>query len=181
MSKDMYTCERIRLRALNKEDIHFITSNYNDPDIKSTVYEGAPFPLTYEDEFKFIQSQSGAGVVNDYSFAIELINTAQIIGACGYNIINWKNRSCELGIWLDKTHWNQGYGAEALQILIDFAFDELNLHRIQLSYYSLNERARRCYDKLGFKQEGVLKDYIYRNGKYHDKVIMSIIRQYKND
>ncbi len=177
MKKDMYTGERVRFRALNKEDVNYVTSQFNDPDIKSTVYEGAPFPLTTVDELKFIQAQSGVGNVNDYSFAIELIKTAQIIGVCGYNEIDWKNRNTELGMWIDKTHWNQGYGAEALKMLVDFAFDELNLHRVQLSYYTLNARGRRCYDKVGFQEEGVLKDFLYRHGKYHDKIIMSVIKK----
>ncbi len=179
MKKDMYTGGKVRLRALTKEDVNFITSHYNDPDVKSTVYEGAPFPLTFNDELKFIQSQTAVGYVSDYSFAIELIKTAQMIGVCGYNVIDWKNRNAEIGIWIDKTHWNQGYGSESLQMLIDFAFDELNLHRVQLSYYILNERGRRCYEKVGFKVEGVLKDVLYRHGKYHDKVIMSVLREAK--
>jgi RimJ/RimL family protein N-acetyltransferase len=60
---------------------------------------------------------------------------------------------------------------------LGFAFDEMNLHRIQLSVYEFNQRAMRCYEKCGFRHEGRAREAFYREGKYHDSLLMAILRQ----
>nr|WP_231969160.1 GNAT family protein [Thermoanaerobacterium sp. RBIITD] len=67
--------------------------------------------------------------------------------------IAWKNRNCEIEIMIDEEKYrNNGYGTEALQLLINFIFNELNLHRIELRDYDFKERVIRCYKKCGFKK-----------------------------
>ena len=61
-------------------------------------------------------------------------------------------------------------------VLVNFIFNEMNLHKISLLTYGFNKRAIRSYEKVGFKVEGVLKDNIYRDGQYQDEIIMSIFK-----
>lgn len=74
------------------------------------------------------------------------------------------------------TRCGQGYGTEALRLLLDFAFGELGLHRVELEVYSYNERARRSYLKCGFKEEGRLREAVIADGRRYDLVLMGILR-----
>jgi RimJ/RimL family protein N-acetyltransferase len=75
----------------------------------------------------------------------------------------------------EKDCWNQGYGTEATRLILEFAFGELGLHRVWLDVDSDNRRARRAYEKAGFKQEGIKRDHMYYDGAFHDIVLMSIL------
>ena len=81
-----------------------------------------------------------------------------------------------MGIFIgDKACWGKGYGPDAIRQLLRYAFEELNLHKVYLTHFGQNERGRRCYEKCGFVQEGVLRDHAFKGGKYHDHPIMSVI------
>lgn len=75
----------------------------------------------------------------------------------------------------ERRYWNAGYGTDATRVIVDGGFRALPLQRIELTVYPENVRAIRCYKKVGFVREGVLRAYHYRNGKHHDVVIMSIL------
>lgn len=70
----------------------------------------------------------------------------------------------------------KGYGTEAIELVLDFVFEELKLNRLQLEVYSHNERGLRAYEKNGFKREGVLREALYYQGAFSDEIIMAIIR-----
>nr|WP_206076217.1 GNAT family protein [Marinitoga lauensis] len=72
---------------------------------------------------------------------------------------------------------NNGYGTEAMKLLVNFIFDEMNINKVKLHVFSFNKRAIRSYEKVGFKVEGVLREQIFREGKYHDEIIMGILRR----
>ena len=60
--------------------------------------------------------------------------------------------------------------------MLRFAFNELNYHRVYLRVYDFNQRAIRCYEKCGFQTEGRLRQHMYRNGAWHDEIIMGVLR-----
>jgi len=80
-----------------------------------------------------------------------------------------------IGIFLGQPFWNKGLGTEAVRILIEFAFGELNVNKIKLQVFSFNKRAIRSYEKNGFKIEGVLREEVYRNGQYYDEIVMGLL------
>jgi len=86
-----------------------------------------------------------------------------------------------IGIFIgDKSFWGKGYGTEAIELLTDFIFNEMNINKVKLNVYSFNKRAVRCYEKCGFVREGVLRQEIYREGRYHDDIVMGLLRdEYK--
>ena len=111
------------------------------------------------------------------SYIIEDIENNIPIGIMSLVKIDSKNRNAECIIDIgDKGYWGKGYGTEALNILLEYAFLELNLHRISLRVFSFNDKAIRLYDKLGFYKEGIMRESIYRNGKWHDIIIMGILK-----
>jgi RimJ/RimL family protein N-acetyltransferase len=99
------------------------------------------------------------------------------IGTCGYHGIDWRSRSAELGISIgEKSFWNKGYGTETMRLLLKYGFETLNLNRIMLDVFDTNKRAIRTYEKAGFLLEGRKRQAMYKNGKYFDILIMSVIR-----
>ncbi|AUJ24140.1 Spermidine N(1)-acetyltransferase [Virgibacillus dokdonensis] len=92
--------------------------------------------------------------------------------------IDQKNRNAECIIDIgEKDYWGRGVGKEALKLLLDYAFLELNFHRVSLRVFSFNERAIQLYRKLGFKQEGVSRQALFQNGNWHDMIHMAILQQ----
>ncbi|MCT2537680.1 GNAT family N-acetyltransferase [Aquibacillus koreensis] len=76
----------------------------------------------------------------------------------------------------ENDYLGSGFGTEALSLLIAHGFNVLNLNRIGLEVYSYNERAKRAYEKVGFKQEGTIRQNLYYNGEFHDTIIMGILK-----
>jgi len=99
------------------------------------------------------------------------------IGNVGLHRIDWRNRNAELGIAIgERSYWNQGYGTDAIRTLLSLAFREMNLHRVFLRVDADNARGIRCYEKAGFRREGVLREAVFKEGAYHDQYIMSILQ-----
>ncbi len=113
---------------------------------------------------------------NNHVFAIIEKDTNKVIGNCGFHNLDNVHRHAELGIFIgEKTFWNQGIGSEACTLLLDYGFNILNLHSVSLFTYDFNKRAIKCYEKIGFKQSGVYREYIYMAGSYHDVIMFDIL------
>ena len=99
------------------------------------------------------------------------------IGSIRLDGISWDHRQARLSIGIfDRRFWSQGYGTEAIQALLPYAFDELRLHRIGLRVLAHNARAIiRCYEKCGFRREGIERQTALINGTWHDDLIMGIL------
>ncbi|WP_454052026.1 GNAT family N-acetyltransferase [Clostridium sp. Marseille-Q7071] len=172
----MYIGEKVKLREYRKEDIKKAQEYMNDGEIRGLLAPNIPYPYTYEDEVKWFEGLSANKDL--YNFAIETLNDKKYIGGCGINNIDWKNSVATVGIFIgDKSYLGKGYGTDAMKVLINFIFEEMNINKIKLNVYSFNERAVKSYEKCGFKKEGLLRKEIFRHGKYHDEVVMGILRE----
>ena len=89
--------------------------------------------------------------------------------------INWINRNCNFGIIIDQNFQGKGFGKETTKLILDYSFQKLNMRKVSLNVLSENTRAINLYKKLGFKEEGILKEHFYWDGKYHDVVVMGKI------
>ena len=87
-------------------------------------------------------------------------------GAAGINDMKKDHRKGELGFWLLKEHWRKGFMAEALPIVLKYAFDKLNLHRIEAIVENENIASKKTIEKLGFDCEGIMKECEIKNGKF---------------
>lgn len=113
---------------------------------------------------------------SDGVFAVDLLN-GRHIGLADYRDVNHVARSATVGITLaEKDLWGQGYGSEALGLLVNYLFDQLNLRRVQLDTWSGNERAIRSFARIGFREEGRLREAVRGPGGYFDSVVMGLLR-----
>ncbi len=169
----MYYGEKVFLRAYKEEDIPFAIKYMNDRELKKLLVTTIPFPMTPWEEEDFVKSQNSNNN-GKYNFAIEDIESGKYIGGCGINDINWLSRVATVGIMIgDKDYWGKGYGTDAMKILVDFIFNNMNINKVKLGVFSFNEIAIKSYKKCGFEVEGVLKDELFKDGKYHDEIIMA--------
>lgn len=101
----------------------------------------------------------------------------QAIGELAMLDIDHQNQRSVVRISVfERDFWGKGYGTEALSLLVEFGFNVLNLHRIGLDVFEYNERAIKSYEKLGFKQEGRIRDELFYDGKFHDSILMGVLR-----
>lgn len=173
----MYYGEKICLRAYKEGDIPLATKYINDKELKKLLVTTIPFPMTNWEEEEWIKSQksNNQGI---YNFAIEDIESGKYIGGCGIQSVNWLARVATIGIMIgDKNYWGRGYGTDAIKTLVNFIFNDMNINKIRLGTFSFNERAIKSYEKCGFQVEGVLKDEIFKDGKYYDEIIMSLFNK----
>lgn len=107
-------------------------------------------------------------------------NSGRVIGSCGYYYPQEMFHSIEMGYDLHPDHWRQGIMTEALTAMINFGYSEdffFPLNRIRAITYPKNEASRKLLEKLGFKQEGVLREYAYWDGTYHDHLLFALIKR----
>ena len=109
-------------------------------------------------------------------FGIVDKETDKLIGNCGLNAINTLHRKASFGIFIgDQNYWNKGFGTEATKLVLDYAFNILNLHNIQLEVFSFNKRAINSYQKAGFKTIGRRREAIILAGEKYDEIYMDIL------
>lgn len=111
-------------------------------------------------------------------FSIVDLQTDRLIGRCLLFGINQVNRSANLGILIgEKEYWNSGYGADAIRLLLDHAFNLLNLNSIRLGCFEFNKRAIQCYQNVGFKEIGRQRQARIVGGRKYDIILMDILAE----
>ncbi len=153
-----------------------IMEHFNDTEMR--LFLGGYIPVTRNAEREWIEATEEKMKKRvEFTFAIEKLPEEEMIGSCGLHDIDWFSRSCTLGIALyPKKNWEQGFGTEALQLLIDFGWMHLNLRRIELGVHAHNPRAKHVYEKLGFKLYGTAHQKYYIGGKNTDTHYMELFR-----
>jgi len=169
--------ERVKLAPLKREYIEKFLEWLNDPEITQYLMFHRPLTRDMEEEwFNNLKTKQNTII---FSILLNENKTKEkLIGNCGIDDINWKDRVGHCGIFIgDKENQGKEYGTEALRLLVDYGFNTLNLNRIELIVYDFNIRAMKSYKKVGFIEEGRKRQAAFKNGKYHDVIIMSLLRE----
>lgn len=168
--------KKVYLRGLEKKDL---SGDYfqwtNDAEVTYFMFSGATpnYLENLEEEYDRVRKSN-----NEIVLLVVDKKTDKPIGCTGLYMINWISRSAEYRIIVgEKDFWDKSYGAEIGDLMLQYAFDKLNLNKIWLGVNAENIRAVKSYEKTGFVREGVLRKEIYRNSKYYDAVRMSILRE----
>lgn len=164
----------VYLRPLERADAPTIVPWLNHPEVTRTLRIYRPLSLQAEEEFIDRNRQDETSV----TLGIVVRETDRFIGVVGLTDIDYKNQHASFGIVIgEPDEWGKGYGVEATRLMVDHAFTTLNLNRVWLHVYDFNERGRRSYLKVGFRDEGVLRQEHYSQGRYWDTTIMAILRE----
>ncbi|MEA3440103.1 MAG: GNAT family N-acetyltransferase [Chloroflexota bacterium] len=169
------TTERLLLRPFTLADAPEVRRLAGDRNIAETTLN---IPHPYEDGMaeEWISSHpeqytKGEGVV----FAITLQSDDMLVGAVGL-AINQRFDRAELGYWIGSPYWNQGYCTEASREVLRYAFQELELNRVQATHLTRNSASGRVMQKLGMKREGRLRQYVKKWDIYEDLEMYSILK-----
>lgn len=168
--------KRVLLRAVGRADLARQLEFNNNVAVEVAGGGDPPLPQSLERLEAWFDSQVAAGGRDGPNFAIEV--DGQYIGQCALYGFDQVARSCELGITIgDTAYWGQGYGREAIALLVVYGFRHHNLHKIHLQVHARNERARRAYEACGFVEEGRLRQHVWSDGRYDDLLAMGLLRQ----
>lgn len=160
-------------KGVSDEEITKFTEWMNDFQI--TDYTGRSSQImTWQNEKEYLENAIKSN--NNKNFNMIDLKSNKLIGTIGLEHFDYIARSAVLAIFIgDSDFRNNGYGTEAIKLLLEYGFKYLNLHSIRLDLLSINEQAHKCYLKCGFKDTGFSRDAIFLNGKYYDKLHMDIL------
>jgi len=166
---------QVHVRGLSVEDAAGPMGQWtNDREVSRTLYRGA-FPSDAGTVAKEIEASRASAT--DIEFAVIETESGRHVGVAGIHGLNWVARHCEFRILMgERDVWGQGYGTEATQLMVVYAFEVLNMAKVWLGVVKDNAGAVRCYEKAGFVREGELRNEVYRNSRYYDVIRMSILR-----
>ena len=170
----MRKSKQICLRSLTDDDMMILYRWINDPEL--IRFTNNYRPISEAEQRVWFQSLSERK--DQIILGIEARKERKLIGTCGLYSIEQLNRKAEVRIKIgDISYWGRGYGKEAMTLLLDFAFSDLNLRRLWLKVLPTNISALKLYKKVGFEEEGTLREDLYIQGKYHDLIVMGLLRE----
>jgi|SRR5581483_1727413 RimJ/RimL family protein N-acetyltransferase len=176
MDNQLYTGELVRLAANDPNaDARTMQEWHRDTEFFRLGYGRIAQPWSLERVKQRIERIGDEP--DEPVFAIRTLADDKLIGQLGL----WVERPHGEGfVWIligERAYWNKGYGTDAMRVLLRYAFQELNLHRVSLRVFAFNARAIRSYEKVGFKPEGHLRHALNRMGQRWDEVWMGILRR----
>lgn len=166
----------IYLRVLEESDVNDVYLSWlNDHEVSRYLVVGI-FPSTADDVRRWVTSFEDR--TKAVAFAIVDKTTNQHIGNVTLYDINWVDRTAEWGTMIGrKEYWGKGYGTEARRLMIGYAFQRLGLRKITAGNVADNVASIESNKKLGFKQEGLLREQVWADGKFHDVVRLGLLRR----
>lgn len=175
MNKDLIIeTERLILRQYRLEDVNDLVEGLNNLNVTRWL-AGAPYPYTKEDALHFINKSLED---NLYNFAIVLKSENKVIGGTQLTDINLNNGTAGGGIWINEKYWGYGYGTEAFEARIKYAFEVLGLRRLENGYFKGNEKSHKMQLKFGYKDEGIRRQRFVSkaSGKIEDEYITGLLK-----
>jgi len=168
--------EKIYLRGLERADLEGAYFDWlNDREVTKFL-EAGRFPNTREAMEEYYNNTVLSN--NNAVFAIVDKKTDEHIGNIKLGPINWITRIASLGIMIgDKESWGKGYGTEAIRLVLDYAFNRLNLHKVTAGIAAMHQASIKAFEKAGFTIEGHAKSQFYLDGEYSDSLYLGITRE----
>jgi RimJ/RimL family protein N-acetyltransferase len=166
----------VRLTALGLDDLPVLAQWYQDAEFLR-LFDAVPAAPRSESALReWLEERQKSR--DDFLFGVRLHDGAELIGGGELDGILWNQQVSWLSIGIgDAARRGQGYGAQALRLALDFAFRELNLHRVQLTVFSYNTAALALYEKLGFQREGAYREFLHRDGRRYDMYLYGLLRR----
>ncbi|MFC6952378.1 GNAT family protein [Halorubellus litoreus] len=166
--------DRVSLHTIEEGDLDLLNENVNDPRVRRPLTSATPTTMRSTEEFY-------EDVVSDDDSVNLLVcvegndGNPEAVGDIALFKIHERTRWGELAISIHPDHWGEGYGTAASRLLVEYAFDERNLHRVQARVMATNDASRRVWEKLGFEQEGRIRENQFVDGEYVDTLYFGLL------
>lgn len=167
--------ERLALRDFEEADWTSVHSYASDPQVVRYMDWG---PNTDKESKNFVSRAIAFQKVQprrNYTLAIVLKHKERLIGGCGIHVSGPDNREGWIGYCLHRDFWGKGYATETAKALLNFGFDQLDLHRIFATCDPANVKSERVLEKIGMKREGHLREHKWTKGEWRDSLLYAIL------
>jgi RimJ/RimL family protein N-acetyltransferase len=166
--------DRILLRAIGDEDLVQLVKWYQDPSVATFLSSG---PLIPRPESALVEQYRNMTGRRDTDVYLAVVSKAdeKLVGTVALEGADAHNRTATFVLMIGPPYQGQGYGLAATRLTLEYGFNELGLHRVQLVVFGYNERAMKTYKNAGFIEEGRARQSLFRGGVWHDKVHMGIL------
>ena len=177
MVTNIFCGKLTRLTAMDPEEMAAAVSRHSrNSEYFRLMGSGPCRPVSKESTKKWIEKQVEDQRV--FAFTIRALEDDRLLGDVGLGWVHWSHGDTYIGIGIgERDLWGKGYGSDAMQVALRYAFTELNLRRITLNVYEYNLRAIRSYEKIGFQHEGRIRQYMLREGRRWDLIHMGILKE----
>ena len=176
MDKDLIIeTDRLVLRAWNIDDVNDLVEGLNNLNVSKWLAQ-VSYPYTVDDAKYFINESLDKSL---YNFAIVLKGNNKVIGGTQLSNIDYYNGIAGGGIWINEKYQGHGYGKEAFGARIKYAFEVLNLRRLENGYFKDNEKSHKMQLRFGYKDEGIRRQrFVSRgSGKIEDEYITGLLKE----
>lgn len=177
--KDVLRGKLIRLSAFDPEEMSKAFARWHcNSEYQRLLNASARGLLSSKAELKWMEEEIGERSSGSYFFSIRTLTDDKLIGEIGLDVVSWSGRDAFVGLGIGETeYWSKGYGTDAMNVLLRFAFTEVNLKRVTLTVFEYNPRAIRSYEKAGFLHEGRKRLLLNREGRRWDELYMGVLRE----
>ena len=176
--KDIYRGALVRLSDESPEVLAKAFAKWDRDTEQHRLADDDPAQLWSENKLKEFIEKRAENSSQSFRFSICTLADNTLIGGVGLWINSWTHAEAWLGISIgERDYWSKGYGTDAMRLIVQYGFIELNLHRISLGLHAYNERALKTYQKVGFKMEGRMRGEGLRDGVRYDSLWMGILRE----
>jgi RimJ/RimL family protein N-acetyltransferase len=176
--KDIFTGRLVRLAAVDAEEASRAKARWWRDSEFSRMLDGSLSPLRSQRASRnWVEEALNDLPLGDFWFSIRTLEGNRLIGDIDISVVYWLGRDAFVGLGIgEREYWDRGYGTDAMNVILRYAFEEANLDRVSLTVFEYNARAIRSYEKAGFRHEGRFRKYLNRDGKRWDMLVMGILR-----
>jgi RimJ/RimL family protein N-acetyltransferase len=177
--KDIFTGKLVRLSAFDPEEMSEASTRWNLNAAYGRLLNSSAHRMRSEkNTARWMEKEAEELSPARYYFSIHTLDEGKLLGELGLDVVNWPGRDAFVGLGIGETdYWSKGYGTDVMNVLLLFAFTEINLRRVSLTVFEYNPRAIRSYEKAGFRHEGHLRNYLNREGRRWNELYMGMLRE----
>lgn len=177
--KNILLGKSVRLSAVDHEEMGKAASHaVRDSELDRLMDSKAASLRSPKATTQSIEKELGEESASTFYFSIRSTADNALLGDIALDVDEWNTGNAFVGLAVyERANWGKGFGSEAMHLLLEFAFNEVNMRRVSLTVFEYNPRAIRSYEKVGFRHEGRLRGRLMREGKRWDMLVMGILRE----
>ena len=177
--KDIYQGSLVRLSAVDPQEFSKAFTRWRRDSEFMRLIDASTVRLgSQKDAQSSLEKELEEQELNQHWFTIRSLADDRLLGDIGLYVVNWSGRDAFVGLGIgERDFWGKGYGTEAMNLVLQYGFLEVNLRRVTLTVFEYNPRAIRSYEKVGFQHEGRLRKLLHRDGQRYDELFMGILRE----